>query len=234
MVLHAALDTVDQTAGITGFDDVGAAHEAIVVYPQGLGGTWNAGICCGFAMHTQVDDLAFIQALLDKVERTYRVDHARVYVVGISNGAILAYSLACSMAGRFVAIASVAGTMALAACHPSAPLSVLEIHGTNDVLVPYQGGPLYPEPRETIPSAPAVAAAWASLDNCRGASSQSMQGLVTTETWSNCGDATTVRLVTIQGGTHVWYAPGLGPADGAVDATQLTASFLFQQARTPR
>lgn len=232
VVLHAALDTVDQTAAITGFDEVGTAHGAIVVYPQGVGRTWNAGICCGFALHTNVDDLGFIATLLDKLEHTYRVDHDRVYAVGVSNGAILAYSLACSMAGRFVAIASVAGTMAVGACHPAKPVSVLEIHGTHDQLVPYEGGPLYPEPKEKVPSAPAVATAWATLDYCSGTPEQTVQGPVTTQLWSPCAQTTAVRLVTIQGGTHVWYAPGLGAADGAVDATQLTASFLFQHARS--
>lgn len=231
LVLHAAMDTADQTAAITGFDDVASAHGAIAVYPEGLNGTWNAGICCGVAMHTKVDDSGFISALLQKLERTYRVDPARVYAVGVSNGAILAYQLACSMADRFAAIASVAGSMALDSCHPSAAVSVLEIHGTNDVLVPYQGGRLYPEPEVTIASTPAVAARWASLDSCPGAPASQSQPPVTTETWSGCAHGTMVSLVTVQGGTHTWYAPGLGAADGAVDATQLTSAFIFQHPR---
>lgn len=232
IVLHAALDTADQTAAITGFDDIASAHDAIAVYPQGIGGTWNAGICCGYAMNYQVDDMDFIRAVITRVEGTFRIDRTRVYAVGVSNGAILAYALACSMADRIVAIASVAGTMALNGCNPTEPVSVLEIHGTNDVLVPYQGGPLYPEPQETIPSSQALAARWGALDSCASGPAQVRQDPVTTESWSQCDAGSAVTLVTIEGGTHVWYAPGLGPTDGAVDATQLAASFLFQHART--
>ena len=231
LVLHAALDTADQTAAITGFDDIASAHQAIVVYPQGIGGTWNAGICCGYAMNYQIDDVDFIRAVITKVEGTYRIDRTRVYAVGVSNGAILAYKLACSMADQIVAIASVAGTMALNGCNPTQAVSILEIHGTNDVLVPYQGGPLTPEPEETIPSSQLLAARWGALDRCTAGPGHVINGPVTTETWSQCAAATAVTLVTIEGGTHVWYAPGLGPTDGAVDATQLVASFVFQHAR---
>lgn len=231
LVLHAAMDTDDQTADITGFDDVGAAHSAIVAYPQGLGGTWNGGICCGYAMHSQIDDMAFISTLMANLERTYRVDTTRVYAVGVSNGAIFAYTLACSMAQRFSAIGSVAGTMSLDGCHPSVPVSILEIHGTADVLVPYQGGPLFPEPEETIVSSPMLAQFWAQLNTCRDAPSVDTHGPTTTQLWSECAQTTTVELITVHGGTHVWYGPGLGVTDGAIDATQTIAAFLFQHRR---
>jgi polyhydroxybutyrate depolymerase len=88
-----------------------------------------------------VDDVAFINSVIDDVSGQDAVDPGRVYATGISNGAFMAQRLGCDLADRIVAIAPVAGTLgAGVSCQPDQPVSVLEMHGTSDPLVPYAGG----------------------------------------------------------------------------------------------
>jgi polyhydroxybutyrate depolymerase len=90
------------------------------------------------------DDVGFIAALLDELERALCVDLDRVYVTGISNGAMLAHRLGCDLPGRFAAIAPVAGTIARGfACAPGTgqPISMMNISGSRDRVVPFDGSP---------------------------------------------------------------------------------------------
>lgn len=168
-----------------------------------------------------VDDIGFLDALLDRLEADYPVDPTRVFLTGVSNGAMMAYRFACTHAQRVTAVASVAGSMVLNDCTPSRPVSILELHGTADPEVPYQGGEADINVATTFqyPSSPALAARWATLDGCAPQPAITIVGPLTTANWGGCHAGTTVSLVSVNGGGHVWFAPGLGTADGAIDAT---------------
>lgn len=100
---------------------------------------WNAGF--GAA----VDDVGFLNALIDSVSAAYNVDAQRVYSTGMSNGGYMSYTLACELSNRIAAIASVTGSMTLTqylSCVPSRPIPVMQIHGTADPTVPYAGNAL--------------------------------------------------------------------------------------------
>jgi poly(3-hydroxybutyrate) depolymerase len=56
-----------------------------------------------------VDDVSFIRALIDKLEHDYPVDPKRVYIAGISNGAMMSYRLACELSDKIAAITPVEG-----------------------------------------------------------------------------------------------------------------------------
>jgi polyhydroxybutyrate depolymerase len=127
---------MDETANRQGF---------VVVYPFGTGERerllfWNAGNCCGYAHREQVDDVAFVRALIDRLGNLVKMDSRRIYATGMSNGAMMAYRLASEMADVFAAIAPVAGTMGTETCHPSRPVPVIHFHGANDEFVPVAGG----------------------------------------------------------------------------------------------
>jgi polyhydroxybutyrate depolymerase len=135
---------------------------------------------------------------------------------------MMAYRFACEHAGRVTAVGSVAGAVVVDECRPSRPVSVLEIHGTEDPLVPYAGGtPDAPEAQNAPPytATPAMVARWAELNGCPAPSPPTSAGPLTTESWTGCRDGAAVSLVTVQGGGHIWFASGLGPANGALDAT---------------
>jgi polyhydroxybutyrate depolymerase len=115
--------------------------------------------CCGDG----VDDVAYLNAVIDDMQRQYNVDPKRIYLTGHSNGGFMSHRMACDAAPRIAAIASLAGAVWKDAskCAPSQPVSVLEIHGDIDPDVPYDGD-------STIPSAPETVATWAAKNGCSG------------------------------------------------------------------
>lgn len=134
---------MDETADREGF---------IAVYPNGSGGvggrllTWNAGACCGWAALQRVDDVGFSAALLDDLARRIRVDPARIYATGLSNGSMMAYRLAAEIPHRIAAVAGVAGAMPLPWSAPALPVPVMHIHSVDDERALYDGGlgPAFP------------------------------------------------------------------------------------------
>jgi len=155
---------------VTGMDDDASARGAIVVYPEGIGGTWQAGVCCNDAGE-DIDDLGFTAALLDTVEETLCVDVDRVYATGLSNGGFMVHHLACQMADRITAIAAVSGPEGSPGCDPGRAVPVLHIHGTDDTIV------------FGVVSAPATFDAWGERNGC---------GETTTTTYQR-GDVTCQR-----------------------------------------
>ena len=111
----------------SGFNALADEKTFIVVYPDGSGLlgdkllTWNGGTCCGYAVKQNIDDVAFVRAVLADVASTYKVDLKRVYATGLSNGGIFSYRLACDAADIFAAIGPVSGTLNLSPCAPKNP-----------------------------------------------------------------------------------------------------------------
>jgi polyhydroxybutyrate depolymerase len=233
LVLHGGGNTVDDLVKTTQFDRFAATDEFIAAYPEGIGGYWNAGFCCGTASRDGVDDVGFLTALLDRLQSDYRIDRSRVFLAGVSNGAIMAYRFACVRADRVAAVASVAGAMLVEDCQPSRPVSVLEVHGTADTSLPFNGGRV--QPRAAMATAPVppshdVVRRWAEANGCSPVPATTVRGPVTTTSWAGCGASTRVTLMAVEGGGHTWFASGLGPANGALDATSVVARF-FSDAR---
>jgi polyhydroxybutyrate depolymerase len=118
----------------------------IVVYPNGTGAesglpqSWNAGGCCPFSTFDFVDDVAFFDQLIDALTMEYDIDPERVWVVGHSNGGMMAYRLACELSTRITAIGVAAGAMMIDSCSPTQPVSALHVHGELDTVVPLLGG----------------------------------------------------------------------------------------------
>lgn len=212
-----------------GFGADGAAQEAyfrlqpaaeaqgfLAVHPDGTINAigkqfWNAtDACCGFG--TTVDDSAYLIALIEKVQADFNVDPKRIYLVGHSNGGFMSYRMACDHADKIAAIVSLAGAtfMDTAQCDPSEPVSVLQIHGTADATIPYEGGTIYghdhPGARETV-------ADWATYDRCGATTTDSTTALdldssidgaeSTAFSFDGCAQGSAVELWTIPGGPHV-------------------------------
>jgi polyhydroxybutyrate depolymerase len=129
---------------LTHLDRQADARGVIIVYPDGLDRHWNDGRS---TIRNPHDDVGFVSALLDRIGRDYRIDAGRVYATGISNGALFAQRLGCDLSQRIAAIAPVAGSMPADIadrCRLGRPLAVLEIGGTADPIMPFQGGPFPP------------------------------------------------------------------------------------------
>lgn len=219
----------------------------VVAFPQGLGraanmGTWNAGGCCGYAMTSQVDDVAFIAAVIDDVSRQVEIDPRRIYVAGLSNGGMLTHRVAREMGERLAGAAIVAGAQFDDGPAASAPVPVLIMHGEQDEVVPYRGGqsPMALVARsQSRPFLPVedVVASWRRADGCEREPETTVDGDVTITVSSTCRGGSEVVFYRLASAGHGW--PGPAPAIGgierdryeAVDATEVIWRFFSAHTR---
>lgn len=203
----------DDLADLSDFDRQASTGGFIVVYPDHLqGSSWNAGSCCG-----SVDDVTFISRLLDRLTSDFRIDKRRIFAAGFSAGAMMAYRLACEMSDRIAAIASVSGAMVVDNCRTARSISILEMHGSADPLVPYNGGT--GDTGLTVPSTSSVIQRWVTLDGCPGQPTHTVNGITNTSTWSGCQGGTVVRFDTVSGGLHRWFGEAIDPIPGEPNST---------------
>jgi polyhydroxybutyrate depolymerase len=225
VALHGGNQYGDALEQTTGFDSLAEADGFIVAYPNGHGQTWNAGTCSGYPNVSTDNEVHFIDALITKLSAGGRIDPSRVYLSGFSAGAAMAYTAACRLAPRIAGVAVVSGTMDLNSCHPQEPVSIMEIHGTADQELGYNGGTVGLTGAVSPPT-PQLVQTWAALDACSRPPATDTGGSVQVTKWTGCAGGTTVVLQTVQGGDHNWYTPQLGGADASLDATQVVWQFL--------
>jgi polyhydroxybutyrate depolymerase len=220
VALHGGGGTGQRMHQLTGFDATAEKYGFFLVYPEGIEKNWNDGRADmrSTAAREEVPDVDFVRTILNEMRTTYLVDDARVYVTGMSNGAMMSSRIACELADRVAAVALVAGTMPRSIqpqCAPQRPVSVMVVHGTEDPIVPYQGGEVKLRgfgARGMVISANATASEWARLDGCEPgateraiADTDTMDGsTIRVQAWSRCKEGTGVELWTVQGGGHTW------------------------------
>jgi polyhydroxybutyrate depolymerase len=226
LALHGSGNSVQSLVDATEFDEAASANGFIVAYPEAVGLLWNGGFCCTSGRGDTATDVRFLDQVVSDVSAVRRIDGTRIYAVGFSAGGIMAYRLACDLAGRFAGVGAVAGSMVLDDCRPVRPVSVIAVHGTADDVVPYHGGRIFGGATRPAPPAGAVVDRWAALDGCPEPQRTDVQGAVTTATWTGCGGGTRVQLVTVDGGGHSWFLPVYGPPNGALHATAAITEFF--------
>ncbi len=179
---------------------------------------WNAtDACCNFNAST-IDDSAYITKIITDVQAAYKVDPKRIYLVGHSNGAFMSYRMACEHGDLIAGVASLAGAMYtdVTKCAAANPVSLLEIHGTADMTISYDGAAIG---GITYPSAPTSVADWVTFDKCSPTGDttssdldleSSLAGSETHVTnYTGCKSGTAVSLWTIKGAGHI---PNFTPA----------------------
>jgi len=234
LVLHGAGGNAAKMVTATGMSEKADEAGFIGVYPNGTGGisdtallTWNCGFCCGYALDNNVDDVGFIRSLIEKLEGELSIDTARIFITGMSNGAMMTYRLACELTDIVAAIAPVSGSMGEWEIASSSPVSVIIFHGTADPVVLYNGGapevsPLTPG-RVDKPVSYAVNF-WVVHNGCSTAYTRVTNGILVKDTYSGGRDGTEVILNTITGGGHVW--PGDDILTRNISATDLIWQFF--------
>jgi polyhydroxybutyrate depolymerase len=240
IVLHGGGGNAENAEKMSRMSAKADQENFLAAYPNGTGFfedhllTWNTGNCCGYALKHRVDDVAFLRALIDKLERDYSVDPKRIYVTGMSNGGMMTYLAGCNLADKIAAIAPVAGAQDFD-CRPSQPVSVIAFHGTADENVPFNGGSGAKSiggPRVDRPVSYAINF-WVKENSCPTAPQHTESGTLRTDLYSPCKSGTAVELNAIEGQGHAW--PGgdritriLDQPDQTVSATNLIWTF-FQQ-----
>jgi polyhydroxybutyrate depolymerase len=177
-----------------------AAGMAEVVYPVGLGESWNAIGCCGYASTHKVDDLGFLKALVAKLDP----GHARhIFLVGYSNGARLAYRVACTTPALFDGYGMVKGGP-MANCVVTKPASVIQIASLDDPEVAYKPGQ---KGREPLPVTTETARLHKAL-KCAAPSSVIHPGsMYAWTTWKNCAGGSRLALAVWKDGKHSFPRP---------------------------
>ncbi len=240
-----------------GFDKLADEDGFIVVYPDGVELNWNDGRIDeesnDRAHRENIDDVGFISALIDTMINDYNIDPKRVYITGISNGAIMSYRLACELSQKITAIAPVDGnipSMLLGECSPMKPVSLLAINNLNDPLVPYDGGEIYGHFHKLklgkVLSVNESVGFWVKRNRCSSVpiiteepDRDPRDGTrVTREEFTNGIDATEVILYTVDGGGHTWpggfqYLPAwiIGRTSRDIDANIVIWSFFKKHTR---
>ncbi len=102
--------------------------------------TWNSGFCCGSDVVNAVDDISFISTVISGLEQLGYADSNRVVLVGHSNGAMMSLRFACARHSSIRGVLSLAGTLTVPSCSNASGVTVLQITGTNDTVVPIDGG----------------------------------------------------------------------------------------------
>lgn len=144
LALHGLGDNVNNFQGV-GFQLVADTANFIVVYPEALpdpftgGNAWNSGAgISGISLNANIDDVGFLNAVIDSISENFNIDQNRIYATGFSMGGFMSNRLACELNNRISSIASVAGTVGgVLTCNPGTELPVCHIHGTSDTNVGY-------------------------------------------------------------------------------------------------
>jgi polyhydroxybutyrate depolymerase len=162
------------------------------------------------------------------VSRQASVDRNRIYATGMSNGAMMAYRLACDAADLFSGIAAVAGTDNTNGCQPARPVPVLHIHAKDDSHVLFTGGAGQDSVRESAvtnyTSVNDTIARWARFDGCTAAPQRVLQVPgASCDLYEPCAGGTRVQLCATDTGGHSWPG-GHKPRGGPAPSTAISAN----------
>jgi polyhydroxybutyrate depolymerase len=240
-----------------GFNKMSDQDGFIIVYPDGIELNWNDGRmdeeANDRAHRDNIDDVGFISALIDSMIQDYNINPKRVYVTGISNGAIMSYRLACELSHKITAIAPVDGnipTLIFPECSPSRAVSVLAINNTDDPLVPFQGGEIYGQFHRIklgkVLSVDESIGFWVTRNSCSVTPVVNDEPdvdpkdgtRVTRKQYVNGIEGTEVILYAVDGGGHTWpggvqYLPAwiIGKTCRDFDASEVIWSFFKKHTR---
>ncbi|MGB3009301.1 MAG: PHB depolymerase family esterase [Candidatus Saccharimonadales bacterium] len=226
VMMHGGGGNAAHSEQIYGWDQQADTGKFIVAYPDGLGdkvSAWNvdgsgdsSNPCCGYPARAHVNDVQFIQDMVTQIESQADIDKQRIYATGMSNGAMLSYTLACET-DTFAAIGTVSGTL-LDKCTNPHRVSVLDIHGLLDTHVKYDGSPGEGTGSIDGPPIPDVASFWRKVDNCQSPSTTT-SGVVATST-AQCADGRTVEYISVANAGHTWPSKDADPNQTKPDGSQ--------------
>lgn len=203
MVLHGSSVTPYREVHRTNFFEV--SGPAILVYPAGYREFWDAGACCGYAWQAHINDVAFLNSVLQQVRSAYpQASTSKTYLAGYSNGGKMALMLACKDPGTFAGVA-VYGAVPTYACPSIPPTSLMEVAGTADPELNIgPSGKGLTVNGYTMPTVIGEVDAYLRTDGCSSASAASVHGTVHSTIWTHCSGGRRVGLALFEGQNHHW------------------------------
>lgn len=242
IVLHGGGGNAENAERMTGFTRLVERERIVVAYPDGTARqarntllTWNAGHCCASAMQEQVNDVAFIDALITRVSADYAIDPARIYVTGMSNGGMMSHRIGRELSHRIAAIAPVVGAVFGDEQTTRSPVSAIMINGLLDESVPANGGPPggpAASQWDGTPARPNVDQGnfWARNNGCSATPTSTQTRQIITWRWA-CPQGLGVEVHQVKQGGHAWPGGQRGSARGddpgnAMNATEVIWAFF--------
>jgi polyhydroxybutyrate depolymerase len=209
--------------------DKARAAGLVVAAPKGIGrndrmGTWNATGCCGEAVSRGIDDIGFINALIDDVAKQTPIDPRRIYITGFSNGGMLTHRVAIALGSRIAAAAVVSGALFGNEDAPRTPVPMLIIHGEQDQAVGFNGGMSqtgFVAKAQTMPYRPVRDAVdfWRRANGCTGTPAVTRTPGLQLELSKACRGRADVVFYDLPQGGHSWPgSPGRGRFAGGAEA----------------
>ena len=220
VILHGRGMAPAAMATMSGFGR--AAPAAVLVYPAGVSGSWNAGACCGPARVMGVDDVRFLKAVIARVVATVpHADRRAVYVVGYSNGGRLAYRMACEAPASVAGVAAVEAAPVAPCPLGHGPVPLLVVGSTGDPLVRLgPGRPPQVINGFAVPALADVVAEWRGIDGCGPTPVVRSAGSLASVFWSRCSGGARVGFDVYSANGHSWPRgrPGTPAADQEISA----------------
>lgn len=244
----------DDVAFKTGYNELADRDGFIAVYPNGINAQWNDGRGKTFRLakdNSQVDDVGFISGLIDLIIGDYNGDPSRIYITGLSNGGMMTLRLGCEIGDKLAAIAPIIASMPLPLVertYRDSPLPILLMNGTEDPLVPWEGGwvRLVLPKRGEVLSTEETVSYW--VERNRSSPLPEVKALpdldagdnsrVVVFTYTHEEDGADVILYKIEGGGH--YFPGsnnpekallLGRKNQDIDGPEIVWAFLREYSK---
>jgi len=229
VILHGLGGSMNDAEGLN-ITAIADTANIILLSPQALDynntlmpveAAWNSGIQINvsgfgnFIVNGDVDDIGFINAMMDSTLAKFSVNPARVFVCGASMGGFMTQRLACETPARFKAVASVMGTYAkaLPVCNPGKILPMAHFHGTSDELIGYDGNLtfntlVFP----VVLSVDSLVKKWIAINNCSSTAQHDIWPDANSDnlfvehfTYSDAGGKSKVELFKVNSGLHQWY-----------------------------
>ena len=244
--LHGYTELASMQLIYSEMNDVADANGFAICYPEGTVdgfgfAHWNSGI-----IDDTVDDIGFLKSLAEALHTEHNLDPERTFSCGISNGGMMSYHLACNSPETFKAVASVAGSMTTFTytnCDSGPSVPVFAIHGSLDLVVPYNGADISVAGWGAFQSIDQVMSFWNNHNSCATVVEGSLENVsfldlstVDTWKWSDCDGGNENWLYRVNGGGHNW--PGafpiiaLGNTNQDFDASEEIWNF-FAQCQSP-
>ncbi len=213
IALHGGMGSAEIMRRNARLDAVARREGFIVAYAEGAplqrgGHAWNTGFLLRGEI-PNVDDVAYLDGVIDALIRDHGADPERIFMTGVSNGGMMTFAYAVARPERIAAAAPVIASMFSFEEVPSVPVPILIVVGARDELVPIEGGMSRSELVRRAQAAPykpidEIAAFWRRANRSAAEPSVAVEGSVTTTIWpASEGGAPTVLVVDAEGG-HGW------------------------------
>ncbi|MFV2043149.1 MAG: PHB depolymerase family esterase [Anaerolineales bacterium] len=214
--LHGGGGTGQQMCALAGgIQELADRERFLVACPEGVENHWNDGRANDrYRAHIEdIDDVGFLRALIDRLSTTYNVDPNRIYVTGVSNGGMMSLRMACEASDVIAAAGAVIASLPDAlSCEPEQPISILLMNGTEDPLVPWEGGQvhLFRQELGEVLSTPDAVSFWVAANGCDPTPlAEQLPDIdpqdgtrIYVDTYSGCNGDVAVVLYTVEGGGH--------------------------------